>query len=49
MRRKDDAQVASEVTISIHASVKDATGDIGSVVGDYKISIHASVKDATSG
>ena len=33
--------------VSIHASVKDATGGIGSAYIRSRVSIHASVKDAT--
>ena len=35
--------------VSIHASVKDATGNVRSCVIEDDVSIHASVKDATNG
>ena len=34
-------------TVSIHASVKDATSYGKKISGCFKVSIHASVKDAT--
>ena len=33
--------------VSIHASVKDATGEGDEALGGKNVSIHASVKDAT--
>ena len=33
--------------VSIHASVKDATTDLGRITPVFTVSIHASVKDAT--
>ena len=37
-----------EIPVSIHASVKDATGETRELRFIYQVSIHASVKDATN-
>ncbi len=37
----------SKLSVSIHASVKDATNAIRITEADFLVSIHASVKDAT--
>ena len=37
------------LSVSIHASVKDATPPATGVAGAFGVSIHASVKDATAG
>ena len=43
-----DEFFAKKAQVSIHASVKDATGGWLSYVSQKTVSIHASVKDATS-
>ena len=40
-------EFARRVRVSIHASVKDATTDLGRITPVFTVSIHASVKDAT--
>ena len=46
--RRGAALSRRQVGVSIHASVKDATGVDGMIIPDL-VSIHASVKDATAG
>ena len=51
VREGRDAQEEApchRLPVSIHASVKDATGDYINTIDELKVSIHASVKDATS-
>ena len=43
----NQSMVAELLTVSIHASVKDATVLTENFFMDNKVSIHASVKDAT--
>ena len=47
MRLRQQNDVLNQLRVSIHASVKDATGDIFAYWGGGVVSIHASVKDAT--
>ena len=47
MRPKPTVQYTDDMLVSIHASVKDATGIYRSDYNIPQVSIHASVKDAT--
>ena len=47
MRRRRQKRAIAAQKVSIHASVKDATGETRELRFIYQVSIHASVKDAT--
>ena len=47
MRLDEDGNAFKVDFVSIHASVKDATTDLGRITPVFTVSIHASVKDAT--